>query len=295
MFGVGIALLVALANVGVGLGDYVAGVVEHSTFMGSSSDSAEYKLKVNLDLYANLTALAKSKSVQILTFPEFGLIPAELDARANLYPYAEKIGETGPVPCADPAFNDRPIMQRMSCAAKSNELALLVNTIEWIDCSAATDSNCPADGHYQYNTDVVFDEQGRFAAKYHKSHEFPSLQKAFDVVPQPSRVTYKSSFGVEFGLFICFDIMFEDPAKVLRSQGIEHFLYAVSMGQIGEQSIIDSWSKNNDAIVLAANLGSGKKDCSAILSRGETLKAAKYHLTGNFPDENVLVATVPSK
>jgi predicted amidohydrolase len=55
---------------------------------------------------------------------------------------------------------------------------------------------------------------GVISAKYHKSHEWPGLRKAYDEPLSPSRVTFKSSFGVEFGLFICFDIMFEDPPKV---------------------------------------------------------------------------------
>lgn len=281
-----------------GSADYVGAVVEHSVFMGSSADSSSHKLQVNLDLYANLTALAKTKNVQILVFPEFGLIPAELTARENLYPYAEKIGEvntvTPAVPCSDAYFSDKPIMREMSCAAKENKMNLLVNTIEWIDCSKVSDPNCPDDNHYQYNTDVVFNELGQFVTKYHKSHEFPSLQKAFDVVPQPSEVTFKSSFGVEFGLFICYDIMFEDPAKVLRSKGIEHFLYAVSMGKIGEQTVIETWSKSNDAVVLSANLGSGKDDCSGLINRGNVLKSEKVHLSNTpFPDENILVASVP--
>jgi hypothetical protein len=69
----------------------------------------------------------------------------------------------------------------------------------------------------------------------------------------------------------------------------------VSQGKAGEATIIEPWSKNNNAVVLSANLGSGNKDCSGIIVNGTPLEAAKYHLADKeFADENILVATVPS-
>ncbi len=174
-------------------------------------------------------------------------------------------------------------------------MVVLINMIDWVDCDSSIDSTCPSDGHYQYNTDVLFDENGAVVAKYHKSHEFPPFIGPYDQPVSPSRVSYTASFGVEFGLFICFDIMFEDPAKVLRADGVRHFLYAVAQGKIGEKTLIEPWSKNNQAVVHSANLGSGNKDCSGIIVDGEPLKTEKYYLSEStgFPDDNILVASVP--
>jgi len=281
--------------------DYIGAVAEHTVFQGSDSDSSSFKLSKNLDIYEGLIQLAKSKSVQILVFPEFGLTPGPAAQRSDVYPYIESIPKVDPsnliTPCNNTAFSDRPILSRMSCAAKSNQLEILINMINNIPCDVSSDSNCPSDNHYQYNTDVVFNKNGEIATIYPKSHEWPGLQSTYDQVPAPSQVTYKSSFGVEFGIFICFDIMWEDPPKVLRSRGIEHFLYAVQQGDVGEKTIIEPWSKNNEAVVLSANLGSGKKDdCSGLIVNGTPLNAAKYHLSSSeFADENILVATVPAK
>jgi predicted amidohydrolase len=278
--------------------DYVGAVVEHTTYQGTENETSDSKLSKNLDLYEQFVALSAKHKVQVLVFPEFGLTPGAMDTRADLYPYIEVIPEVSAnvTPCGDASFNDRPILQRMSCAAQINKQLILVNMVDNIACSASSDPNCPSDGHYQYNTDVVFNEQGKLDGKYHKSHEIKSLQKAYDVAPT-TEVTYKSSFGVEFGLFICYDIMFQDPPKVLRDRGIEHFLYAVAQYEIGEKTIIEGWSRNNNATVLSANLGSGgRKDCSGLIVNGNALEAQKYHLANkDFPEENILVATVPSK
>lgn len=278
--------------------DYVGAVVEHAIYQGTDDESSQSKLSKNLDLYEQHVALAAKHNVQVLVFPEFGLTPGAMKERADLYPYIEVIPEVADTvnPCGNAAFNDRPILQRMSCAARKNKQLLLVNMIDNMACNTATDSSCPSDGHYQYNTDVIFDATGKLVSKYHKSHEVRSLQSAYDVPPVPSHVTYKAPFGVEFGLFTCFDIMWEDPPKVLRQSGIEHFLYAVDMHGIGDKTIIEGWSRNNNATLLSANLGAGKGDCASILVNGEHLPVQKYHLPNkDFPEENILVATVPSK
>jgi predicted amidohydrolase len=289
---------VAVLTVQFARADYVGAVVEHAIYQGTEDESSQSKLSKNLDLYEGLTALSAQHQVQVLVFPEFGLTPGAMKQRSDLYPYIEVIPEVSAnvTPCGDASFNDRPIQQRMSCAAAKNKQLLLVNMIDNVACDVATDSACPSDGHYQYNTDVIYDTTGKFVSKYHKSHEVKSLQSAYDYPPVPAHITYKSSFGVEFGLFTCFDIMWEDPPKVLRESGIEHFLYAVDMHEIGDKTIIEGWSRNNNATLLSANLGAGKGDCAALIVNGTPLPAQKYHLkSAEFPEENILVATVPSK
>lgn len=134
-------------------------------------------------------------------------------------------------------------------------------------------------------------------AKYHKSHEWPSFLNVYDQPASPTEVSYISSFGIEFGLFICFDIVFEDPPKVLRSKGISHFLYAVAQGKVGLETLITDWSKQQNAVVLASNLGAGlgmTGDCSGVLVNGTILAANKYPLGVGYPSgENILVVSVP--
>lgn len=284
--------------------DYVGAVAEHTAYLGLGTDTPKFLLDVNIELYENLTAIASINNAQVLVFPEFGLTPiSEANERSDLYPFAEEIPDIPTnesqliSPCITPSsFVNSPILLRMSCSARKNKIIVLINMIDWVDCSVVDDSNCPSDGHYQYNTDVLFDEEGYMVAKYHKSHEWPGLKKAYDQPSNPSLITYTSKFGVQFGLFICFDIMFPDPPKVLRAMGVEHFLYAVKQGNVGEHLLIEPWSKHNAATILSANLGSGSKDCSGIVVNGTALDATKIYneKSYEFKEENILVAIVPS-
>lgn len=42
---------------------------------------------------------------------------------------------------------------------------------------------------------------------------------------QPDVVTFTTDFGVEFGHFICFDLLFETPANVLVRRGVQNFAF----------------------------------------------------------------------
>jgi pantetheine hydrolase len=280
--------------------NYIAAVVEHEIYYGAEGDSSEQILDQNIELYEEFINLARMHKVQVIVFPEFGLTPVDVAQRSDLYPFAEQVPEvdenTSYLPCGNPSFSKMPILSRMSCAAKSGNMLTLVNMVDSVLCSVSTDSLCPSDGMYLYNVNVLFDENGYLVRKYHKSNEWPGLiDVGYDQPPEPSYVTYTSSFGVLFGTFTCFDIMWEDPPKVLRSRGVEHFLYPVKQGKIGETTLIEPWSKNNNAVVLSANLGSGKLgDCSGIVVNGTAVETTKYYLNNlKFRDENILVGVVP--
>ena len=155
---------------------YVGAVVEHSTFVGTKSVSDPKSiLSTNLQMYENIIEVAKKQMANILVFPEFGLLP-DTSTRESIFPYAEQIPEMNEnvIPCDNMVeFSQRPILYRMSCAAILNKISVLINTVDLVPCNTSIDENCPYDNHYQYNTDIVFDELGMVAAKYHKSHEWP--------------------------------------------------------------------------------------------------------------------------
>lgn len=276
-------------------GFYTGAVAEHAVYMGSGSDSISELVSVNMDMYERHVKRAAENGAQVIVFPEFGLVPVEDGNRTKIGEMAEIIPNVGAkaVPCENDNFVDRPILARSSCMAKDASMVVMVNMVDWLECDIATDVNCPSDNHYQITTDVIFDETGMIVAKYHKSHEWPGLMPPYDQAAKPLSVTYETSFGVEFGLFICFDIMFQEPAVTLVDSGVKHFLYAVKQGLIGEDTLISGWSKKYGTTMLSSNLAAKVHDCSGVIVNGETVPAKKIMLGEDYPEENVLVVVIP--
>jgi len=73
------------------------------------------------------------------------------------------------------------------------------------DVQPCTVRPCPPEERYQFNTLVAFSETGDLIAKYHKMHLF--FERQFDTPDTPDLNTFKTSFGVTFGMAICFDLM----------------------------------------------------------------------------------------
>lgn len=96
----------------------------------------------------------------------------------------------------------------LSCLARNNSLYLVANYGDAQPCTP-TDPNCPENGQYQYNTNVVYNRKGRLIARYHKMHLYHEAQYQEPAVPE--RIYFDTEFG-RFGTFICFDILFYDPA-----------------------------------------------------------------------------------
>lgn len=64
-------------------------------------------------------------------------------------------------------FGSTEVQERLSCMARNYSIYVVANMGDKKSCNL-TDPKCPKDGHYQYNTDVVYDPEGKFLARYHK-------------------------------------------------------------------------------------------------------------------------------
>ncbi|XP_041377732.1 pantetheinase-like [Gigantopelta aegis] len=201
---------------------FKAAVYEHKVILPEKSDkpvtrqaalSLMYK---NLDVYRTQTEAAGQQNVDILVFPEDGTYGMMIKNRTHLSPYLEYIPD--PLqetwnPCTEPGMHtDTEVQHRLSCLARNGALYLVANMGDKQPCSTKTDPDCPSDGQYQFNTNVVYDPNGTLIARYHKEHLFFETQ--FNKPKKVNIVHFDTPFG-RFGVFTCFDILFRDPPITL--------------------------------------------------------------------------------
>lgn len=239
---------------------YVAAVVQHDVLV---ADSPMDTMLLNLASYHRDAQSAAAKGAQVIVFPEFGLIsPYDLKectvnaSSKSSFPstirseesnstavskYCVIVPSVGDNPCGDMSNNFSSVIVQSSCIARN---ASLVASINLCEKSVSNSSH--------YNTQVVFDETGVVAAVYRKTHVF--FHGCFDEPSHTEVVFFLSSFGVHFGIFTCYDILFEQPARTLLDKGIKHFLYSASIPVVG--SLVQGvWSYNHSTVLLASNLG----------------------------------------
>lgn len=138
----------------------------------------------------------------------------------------------------------------MSCAAKQYNAYLVVNYIEKEDCN-----NCGGDNKNLYNSNIIFDRNGTIISRYRKYNLFQEF--SFNITHEPDISIFETDFGVKFGHFICFDILFETPAlELLRKHKITDIVYPTHW--FGELPFLDAlsvqaaWSYANDVNLLAS-------------------------------------------
>ena len=91
-------------------------------------------------------------------FPEYGLTGFGY-TRDSFKPFLENIPDPQKVnwnACQDQEANSTtPILYRLSCLAKTYDMYVVVNMVDIKQCNNSIDEHCPADGRYQYNTNVA--------------------------------------------------------------------------------------------------------------------------------------------
>ncbi|XP_046531667.1 pantetheine hydrolase VNN2 [Equus quagga] len=209
---------VIILHVGA-LDTFIAAVYEHAVILPKttvtpvSQDDAFLLMNKNIDILERAIKQAAKQGAQIIVTPEDALYGWTF-TRETIFPYLEDVPDPQAnwIPCQDSnRFGYTPVQVRLSCLAKNNSIYVLANMGDKKPCNRHN-SMCPPNGYYQYNTNVVYDAEGKLVARYHKYHLYSEPQ--FDVPEKPELVTFNTTFG-RFGIFTCFDIFFHDPAVTL--------------------------------------------------------------------------------
>ncbi|XP_011165377.1 vanin-like protein 1 [Solenopsis invicta] len=185
---------------------YRAAVAEYPPkYLTNSSET----LKVNSDAYVRLIAEAAGNKADIIVFPEDGLTTIPLPIREEMGDWTTVIPSASDnyTPCNQNTVEVSETLRKISCAASNNEIYVVINIAEKAACTVEP---CPKDKVFYYNSNVVFDRTGKIIAKYRKTNLFGEYQ--FNVTAVPEVVSFDTDFGVKFGTFICFDILFREPA-----------------------------------------------------------------------------------
>ncbi len=166
------------------------------------------------------------------------------------------------------------------------------------------DLQCPSDGRYQFNTNVVFETNGALIAKYHKQNLYSGENNYFDAgAPSSNCISFHTSFGVTFGTFTCFDLLYNEPGDCLLKKGVKNFVLPTAWGNnfpfyvsIGVQQ---SWSLKHSINFLAANQHLNT-DSPKYYSSGSGIYSsgnANYFISSYSPSESVrhvIISEVPS-
>lgn len=119
-----------------------------------------------------------------------------------------------------------PTCNMLSQTAKDNSIYLIGGTFP------------EKEGDQYFNTCTVWNPQGKLIAKYRKMHLFD--------IDIPGKITFKESEilqpgnelvtfnmdGIKVGLGICYDMRFEELAKLYRLQGCDLMVYPGTLYQI---------------------------------------------------------------
>jgi len=280
---------------------YRAAVGEFYPLPGHNESDAQHVLSVNLQRIASLVGGAQEQAVDILVLPEDALYNFLYFAtRDDLYPFLVRLPALGTPLCATGASRREAgvdVLKELGCMARAASLVIVVDVGEREDCSASA-LDCPADGRYQYNTQIVVDETGALLSRYRKYHLFPEDYTVFDR-PALELVSFRTSFGVRFGQAICFDLFFRAPILALAQDGVRDFVFSTywendgTIPPITATALQQGVSRAAAANLLGANIGYGKYSSgSGIYARGEPL-AAFFCPIPSWHDTRLLVSEVP--
>eukprot|EP00047_Mylnosiga_fluctuans_P019700 m.85145 g.85145 ORF g.85145 m.85145 type:complete len:484 (+) comp8230_c0_seq1:28-1479(+) len=281
-------LAVLLLAAGAHAARYTAASVQLSP-LGTYTAAPAENVQLNLD---QISAVVAGVHADIIVLPEAVMWSLGLSTRATMAEYAETIDSaSSSAPCDSIATGQ---LHTFSCLARAQQAVLVANMVTRVPCTPAQDPACPADHMFLYNTDVAFDETGAVLQVYHKMHIFGTAP----ILDQPAvadPAAFTTSFGVEFGMLICYDMEFPEPVDTLKARGVRHFV--ASMSWMNDAPLFSAimfqqgWSRAHGVALIAANRAdNGRISGGGIYAAGAVMAA--WFNVSSVKDPHVVIGTV---
>eukprot|EP01147_Barroeca_monosierra_P010839 gene10839-2915_t len=280
------------------LSHYRAAVFQHSRV--KNGECPVWSMMQNVQRYRQIAIHAAAEGAEIIVFPEIGLGGNAISRKINM-----RFGEDVPdakdqlTPCNflnTTYCSNRPALCSLSCMAQDVRAYIVVGMNDKKVCNGTVDPQCPKDGAYLFNTAVVFSPNGLVIARYHKKHIFTPFP-VFDTPKQAEVRYFDTTFGVRFGIFICFDALFPDPPLELVKQGIAHFVFPTSWENIAPllsaTQFQQAWSRAFNTSFLASNTAEKGTSGSGIYACGHPITSFFNASADGVIDEKLLIADVP--
>ncbi|KAK5648607.1 hypothetical protein RI129_003499 [Pyrocoelia pectoralis] len=223
---------------------YRAAVVEYAPKLTASTPEA--RVMDNVHKYVEfIEEAATKKRVDIILFAENGLTGMDIDTE-HIDDMSTEVPDPTLFlsPCSSPS-NYSEALVVLSCTAQMHKLYVVVNLIERFVHNSSQ--------KFYYNTNIVFDRRGVVISRFRKINLF------FEdyITPGNDIATFKSDFGVTFGMFICNDILFKYPSlEILADNRITDILYSVAWFSeipfLGALSVQHGYAITNGVNLLAS-------------------------------------------
>ncbi|XP_044264513.1 vanin-like protein 1 [Tribolium madens] len=219
-------------------------VVEYKLLVNSSLEESE-NVAQNAQKYIEIVKnVTKERKLDLIVFPE-----------DTLYVHRETaIAIQLDNPCDSDSYPQ--FMKDLSCASRSSQTYIVLNLVEKVKCDEAQTSsdNCKKFGFYFYNTDVILDRNGTIVNRYHKYNLFG--ERTMDKPETPEEIVFETDFGIKFGIFTCFDILFKTPAQELLKRGVDAVIYPSmwysELPFLAAMQTQQMWANRHNITLLAA-------------------------------------------
>ena len=205
-------------------------------------------------MYEAYMMKAAGQGAELIVFPEFGLFSGQFTPYCvpytNSTEWCPNLPDPRSVPCGDNTTAE--IFQTLSCSSQNANIYSAVNL-----CARYQGMN--------YNTEVVFDNQGRMISFYRKMHPWESTCFA---AAEEQLITFTlGSHPTEIGIFTCKDILYAEPGPALVDIGVTTFIYSAAIPLVGSLAQ-EGWTGLYNSTMLASNLGDGQ---SGIFAQGQQI------------------------